>query len=549
MRVRMRFRHILSKDLWRRRLLQNTGIKSVQLLKYPLKQFLKEHKVTIGRFIRSKMEELNGIKVKLCLTVLLQHDETGVYVDKPRHSGAYYYPFQTSEDIFENLGYMLKILAETHARGLQEEEGSGWRFVGIIGMDIHVDRYEAFKGGSFIPTPKALQNSKYQVLNIETRKTNDCLKYVCEASMLGEKMGKNNMKRPVSYNMDECKLDWSGVNFPSSKKDIKRLEKNNPNMSVNVYTYGDKTCLITPLYCSRKDKAHVTDLLLLKKLDKKGCDIFHYCLLKSLSALMPRSITGKEKGKKTKRYICRRCLNIYWTQASLDEHKEFCMTNNPTKVEMPVKGENDICKFENVERMEEVPITFYFDYETIPEKVHYEKRFGKYTKVVTRHRISSFGLKVCNKIDKAYNKTHVYRGKDAKDKITTIFEEEVKRAYEWIKERKNRFKSIKNMIISPEQEMRYRKAVECTYCQVKFDEGTKKKVRHHSHLTGQFIEAACIGCNLRLQVPGHIPAIGHHMSGYDGHHVVRARARNNDFNMARQCPDNFIIYLNFVWTS
>ena len=27
------------------------------------------------------------------------------------------------------------------------------------------------------------------------------------------------------------------------------------------------------------------------------------------------------------------------------------------------------------------------------------------------------------------------------------------------------------------------------------------------------------------------------------------RARNNDFNMARQCPDNFIIYLHFVWTS
>ena len=73
-------------------------------------------------------------------------------------------------------------------------------------------------------------------------------------------------------------LNWKGINFPASWKDIDKFEKNNPTISVNAYGY-EYLIGVYPLSISdyiKRGETHV-NLLLISNGERQ-----HYCWIKNI---------------------------------------------------------------------------------------------------------------------------------------------------------------------------------------------------------------------------------------------------------------------------
>jgi len=121
--------------------------------------------------------------------------------------------------------------------------GSGWTFHSIVSLDIHTVKYKPLRGGAYIPLPKFLA-SKKALINMqfksEKRRNEDvqCFK-LCVARALNpvkdhpEKITKQLEKQAQTLNFD-------GISFPMKLKYIKKFERRNPQISVNVLGYEYK---------------------------------------------------------------------------------------------------------------------------------------------------------------------------------------------------------------------------------------------------------------------------------------------------------------------
>jgi hypothetical protein len=49
-----------------------------------------------------------------------------------------------------------------------------------------------------------------------------------------------------------------------------------------------------------------------------------------------------------------------------------------------------------------------------------------------------------------------------------------------------------------------------------------KKVKHHDHITGDFIDTLCNDCNLKYQYKRFLPVYIHNLKGYDSHLFVKS---------------------------
>jgi len=88
--------------------------------------------------------------------------------------------------------------------------------------------------------------------------------------------------------------------------------------------------------------------------------------------------------------------------------------------------------------------------------------------------------------------------------------------------------------MSEQQLKDYREAAKCPECDASLTK--KNKVRHHCHITGDFISAVCYKCNLllryRKRMKGKhvtsnylIPVVFHNLRGYDAHLIIKHLSR------------------------
>ena len=90
-------------------------------------------------------------------------------------------------------------------------------------------------------------------------------------------------------------LNYEGIEFPVSKKDYCKIERQN-NICINVFCYEDG--LTDPVYVSDQKFGDSMDLLLISDVNK-----YHYVYMKDFN----RSMFNKRKNK-NKKYFCKFCF-------------------------------------------------------------------------------------------------------------------------------------------------------------------------------------------------------------------------------------------------
>ena len=162
---------------------------------------------------------------------------------------------------------------------------------------------------------------------------------------------------------------------------FRKFEKNN-NINVSVFGYvpnsGKLGFTIIPLYISEGKFEKTNRLFFWKNEDGTKC---HYGVVNDMSRLV-----GAQNGKKNKKFVCDRCLCLFWKQESLNKHVKYCSEHDAVKTEMPLKGINDILQFKNIHHQVSVPIMFTGDFECFTRPI--DETRGN-TKLYQKHESSA----------------------------------------------------------------------------------------------------------------------------------------------------------------
>ena len=155
-------------------------------------------------------------------------------------------------------------------------EGSSWRVSKILKIDINMINYTPLSARSYINLPKSIEDKKavIDMLNDD----NECFKW-CVTRALNMKK-KNNDRIDKELIEKSKELHWEGIEFPVtvSSRVFAKFEKNNKDISVNVYGINEEE-KIYPLHTSKNfDRKHHIDLLLISNKETN-----HYCLIKNFS--------------------------------------------------------------------------------------------------------------------------------------------------------------------------------------------------------------------------------------------------------------------------
>ena len=187
---------------------------------------------------------------------------------------------------------------------------------------------------------------------------------------------------------------------------------------------------------------------------------------------------------------------------------------------MPDK-DNNILKFINFHKQQQVPFVIYADFEAITEKISAcsPKDDESYTEAYQKHIDCGYGYKIVCCYDDKYSKpAKTYRGEKAVYKFMEAMLEEVKYCKRVMKKEFN-----KPLRMTKDDEEKFQKAEECHICDKKYID-KDIRVRDHCHITGKYRGSAHQECNLKLRVNPEevkIPVIFHNLRGYDSHFIMQ----------------------------
>ena len=468
-----------------------------------------------------------NIKAKLYLNCFMSRTDSDGFtlVKKFKFHSIGYKIITEATDPHEIYNEMVDEIEE-EIQKVEQAEGSGWVFLEVENLTLHTDIWDPIKGSSYINLPPELKNKK-ALINMQNE-DNKCLLW----SVLRGLNPKDEHPERIDKDLKskENTLNMEGIEYPVNLKDIKRFEKQNPEISVSVLGYS-KDERIYPLRISKKEnkRKHNIVLLLIKDGDKS-----HYCLAKNLSALLSSQVSKH----KSKLYFCLNCLNGFDTMEKLEKHKEYCDEEESIKINMPKPG--TYIKFLNFLHSEKAPFAIYADFESLlkpldtckpdPNK-SYTLKYQKHEPLSFRYFIKSFDESVYKSELREYIKENE-EDPDPIDVFLSWLEADVK----IISELGN-----KPMKITKKEQEQFSQASNCWICGNLLN--LHDRVRDHCHFTGKYRGAAHNRCNLKYRKPNNISVFFHNLAGYDSHLFIKKL--NNTMGPIDCIPNNEENYISF----
>ena len=419
---------------------------------------------------------------------------------------------------------------EEEVQKVEHAEGSGWVFVEVENLTLHIDKWDPLNAGSYIDLPPELKNKK-AIVNMKNE-NNKCFLW----SVLRALNPKDEHPERIDKDLKskENTLNMEGIEYPVSLKDIKRFEKQNPDISVSVLGYS-KEEKIYPLGDNNKKKnkrKHNIVLLLIKDGDNS-----HYCLVKNLSALL----CSQKNKHDHKLYFCLNCLNGFDEPEKLEKHKEYCDEEESVKINMPKP--NTFIKFKNYLHGEKAPFTIYADFESLlkPLETCKPDPNKSYTFKYQKHEPLSFVYYIKSFDESVYKSTlrkYIKENEEDPDPIDVFLN--------WLEEDVKIISELGNepMKITPEEQQQFNQASTCWICEKLLN--LQDRVRDHCHFTGRYRGAACNKCNLQYRKPNNISVFFHNLTGYDSHLFIKKL--NNTMGAIDCIPNNEENYISFSKT-
>ncbi|XP_065653011.1 uncharacterized protein LOC136080322 [Hydra vulgaris] len=381
------------------------------------------------------------------------------------------------------------------------------------------------------PKQKILESlSSFQQLGSGWRfnEDNQCFKW-CIARALNPT---NNYPNRVDKELknEAEKINWDKIEFPVSLNQITLFEKNNHDISVNVYGFEKS---VYPLRISKdNDRQHLIDLLLISDGEKS-----HYCLIKSLSRLLSSQTSKRNSAIQVNNfYNSRNCLLGYNSEESLSKHKLYCNTHGSVCNKLPNPGST--MQFIHHNRSMIVPFIVYADFESFIKSINTctPNPNESYTQRYQKHTPNSFCYYIKCFDESFYQSSPVtFTASSETDDVAQIF---VNSLQEDIKKICDSIKFPKKMIFTPENKYDFNAAIKCHICG---EDLGKDKVRDHCHITGKYRGVAHRSCNLNYKIPKFFPVLFHNLSGYDSHLFIKKLSGGK----LSRIPNNEEKYISF----
>ena len=253
--------------------------------------------------------------------------------------------------------------------------------------------------------------------------------------------------RTSSYPTEDG-LNFTGIDFPTPVSQIGRLERQNPNLAINVFGWENDRVIVHRISEKGGETPRI-NLMLVKQGENT-----HYCLVKRLSALL----FDQSKNSNSK-HFCERCLHGYWKRELLERHKPECkgLLKSPTRTEMPKEGENKMA-FQNFHKQMKAPYVVYADFECIVKKVHTCEPDNKksFTVKTEKHEPCRFSYVVVRS-DGQTKGPCTYRGEDAVYAfLRYLLDEE--------KDMREDMANNRPLVMTKEDWQKHRNASECHIC-------------------------------------------------------------------------------------
>ena len=381
-------------------------------------------------------------------------------------------------------------------------KGSGWVIERILNFFLNIVSYVPLKGRSYLPLQEELRNSRKGLIKIKND-DDECFRW-CHVRHLNPLRHHNERKTQKDREIAKT-LDYSGVTFPVTIRDIGKIEKQN-KININVFGYDE---YVFPIRNSKAEHGETLNVLLIE-----GETGQHYVYIKDFNRLN-YDITKSHHRKQ----FCLHCLQPFTSEVRLEAHKRDCLIINGTqKIEMPKEGSQ--VYFWNHKKRLPVPFVIYADFEALTRKIDFCSPVGdkSYTQAYQKHEPSGFGYKVVCHYDQKYSKpTDIYRGENVIQKFIQHLFREVKDCQKVISE-----KAKRRLVMTESDEKDFQNAKKCWICLKRY-KADENPVRDHCHITGKYRGSAHNTCNLKLQISAErikIPVIFHNLKGYDSHFII-----------------------------
>ncbi|XP_060865346.1 uncharacterized protein LOC132941347 [Metopolophium dirhodum] len=421
----------------------------------------------------------------------------------------------------------MKLLAEEDA---YVSRGSGFTLESIDGLLLAVYKYTPISGSSYIQLPKSIID-KRAIINPKNT-DQQCFKWAILAKHVA---GQNKFRVNENYTEHEDKYIFNGISFPTPLSDITKFEKNNQNVSVNVYGLEKRlqppkkypSYEVFPLKVVDDEKRDHFDLLLVTDGNNT-----HYTYISNFSRLL-RSQKTSHAGQVI---FCKRCFTSFDRQnlkyklsgqAALEHHRLICGPHKPIRPKMPKEG--DVLQFTAWQNAQRHPIVIYADFEALLVKTEEEK--GGNTTIIQKHRPMSYGFlvkaseNVSIELLTQFNipiGPVIYRGSESRQDVAKHFIQNITDVAEKIEKL---LKTNIALTMTDEDTAKHNSCFKCNLCKCSVD--TYTRVRDHDHLTGKFRQTLCSRCNLSLKQPNYVPVFIHNLSNYDAHFIVTELGYNS----------------------
>ena len=199
---------------------------------------LDQLKTAISKFVRREVSVRysHGAKVHVSATARFHVIRDGEIVDRPT------FHFSVKSQLILEIHEVSTVIADI-VRILQEQiadrkaRGSNYVFNTITDAQLSIHRYSPNRGGFFRSLPIGI-SKKRAVLNINTSgdelAERQCILYSIVAHLYPVT---KNRTRASAYRANLSKINYEGVNFPAGRREIDQLEKLNPQLSLNVFSF------------------------------------------------------------------------------------------------------------------------------------------------------------------------------------------------------------------------------------------------------------------------------------------------------------------------